>query len=266
MNTGFFAQPNPPYCRANYLFAYQWLEKVASLAALLAHVEALRAAGPGHRYLSTLDDIQQASYTSGHASQDDRLYLASPPDMDWDDPAQEAAWELQALQHRARQLRQAQGPQRWAEVCGSLALSGSDIDALLAANRCPDLLLDEVIYIQRLPLADADPLIAGQPNGYFSADWDSFQNHAIHQHLAQQHGYQLYAMGAAWMALARPQPPDAAQAQALVEDLRALYASGDDALRAHAGWQALPAVLHTQRSLVLGYTEDMADRWESTQA
>ncbi|WP_394681191.1 hypothetical protein [uncultured Comamonas sp.] len=73
-------------------------------------------------------------------------------------------------------------------------------------------------------------------------------------------------MGAAWMALARPQPPDAAQAQALVEDLRALYASADEALRAHPGWQALPAVLQTQRSLVLGYTEDMADRWESTQA
>jgi len=132
MNTGFFAQPNPPYRRANYSFAYQWIEEVGSLAALLAHVEALRAADPDHRYLCTLDDIQQGSYTSGHASQDDRLYLDSPPDMDWDDPAQQAAWELQALQHRARQLRQA--PQRWAEVCGSLAVSASDIDALLAAD------------------------------------------------------------------------------------------------------------------------------------
>ena len=262
MNTGFFAQPNPPYRRANYSFAYQWIEEVGSLAALLAHVEALRAGDLAHRYMCTLDDIQQGSYTSGHASQDDRLYLASPPDMDWDDPAQEAAWDLQALQHRARQLREAQGPQRWAEACGSLALSGSDIDALLAANRSPDLLLDDVVYIQRLPLAIDDPLIAGQPNGYFSADWDSFQNHAIHQRLAQQHGYQLYAMGAAWMALARPQPPDAAQAQALVEDLRALYASGDEALLAHPGWQALPAVLQTQRILVMGYTDDMADRWE----
>ncbi|WP_428175264.1 hypothetical protein [Comamonas sp.] len=207
-----------------------------------------------------MDDIQQGSYTSGHASQDDRLYLASPPDMDWDDPAQEAAWDIQALQHRARQLRQA--PQRWAEVCGSLAVSASDIDALLAANRAPDLLLDDVVYIQRLPLAEGDPLIAGQPNGYFSADWDSFQNHAIHQHLAEQHGYQLLAMGAAWMALARVQPPGAAQAQALVADLRALYAQGNEALLAHAGWQALPALLQMQRTLVLGYTEDMADRWE----
>ena len=260
MNTGFFAQPSPPYPRTNYSFAYQWIEEVGSLTALLAHVEALRAADPAHRYLCTLDDIQQGSYTSGHASQDDRLYLASPLDMDWDDPAQEAAWDIQALQHRARQLRQA--PQRWAEVCGSLAVSASDIDALLAANRAPDLLLDDVVYIQRLPLAEGDPLMAGQPNGYFSADWDSFQNHAIHQHLAEQHGYQLLAMGAAWMALARVQPPGAAQAQALVADLRALYAQGNEALLAHAGWQALPALLQMQRTLVLGYTEDMADRWE----
>lgn len=262
MNTGFFEQPNPPYRRANYGFAYQWIEEVGSLAALLAQVEALRAADPHHRYLATLDDVQQCSYTSGHASMDDRLYLDSPTDMDWDDPAQEAAWNLQALQHRALQLRQAQGPGSWAAVCGTLCTSADDIAALVAANRTPDALLDDVVYIQRLPLASDDPLIAGQPNGYFSADWDSFQNHAIHQYLAEQHGYQLFAMGASWMALARPQPPDGAQAQALVDDLRALYASGDEALLAHPGWQALPAVLETQRILVMGYTDDMADRWE----
>ncbi|MCS4294345.1 hypothetical protein M2375_002578 [Comamonas sp. BIGb0152] len=210
MNTGFFAQPNPPYRRANYGFAYQWLEDVGSLAALLAQVEALRAADPDYRYLATLDDVQQGSYTSGHASQDDRLYLDSPADMDWDDPAQEAAWALQALQHRAQQLRLAHGPGNWAEVCGSLSTSADDIAALVAANRAPDLLLDDVVYIQRLPLASDDPLIAGQPNGYFSADWDSFQNHAIHQYLAEHHGYALFAMGASWMALARADPPDAA--------------------------------------------------------
>lgn len=110
MKTGFFAQPNPPYRRANYGFAYQWVEDVGSLAALLAQVQALRAADPDHRYLATLDDVQQCSYTSGHASQDDRLYLDSPAEMDWDDPVQEAAWNLQALQHRALQLRKAQRP------------------------------------------------------------------------------------------------------------------------------------------------------------
>lgn len=262
MKTGLFAQPHPPYRRANYGFAYQWLEEVGSLAALLAQVEALRAADPDHRYLATLDDVQQCSYTSGHASMDDRLYLDSPADMDWDDPAQEAAWNLQALQHRALQLRQAQGPGSWAAVCGSLSTSPDDIAALVAANRNPDALLDDVVYIQRLPLASDDPLIAGQPNGYFSADWDSFQNHAIHQHLAERHGYQFFAMGASWMALARTEPPDAAQAQVLVGDLRLLYAAGDEELLAHPGWQALPALLQSQRSLVLGYTEDMADRWE----
>lgn len=262
MKTGFFAQPNPPYRRANYSFAYQWLENVGGLAALLAQVESLRAADPDYRFLATLDDLQQGSYTSGHASQDDRLYLASPADMDWDDPAQEAAWDLKALQHRALQLRNAQRPDSWAEVCGSLSTSPDDIAALVAANRAPDLLLDDVVYIQRLPLASDDPLIAGQPNGYFSADWDSFQNHAIHQHLAEQHGYALFAMGASWMALARAEPPDAAQAQAIVADLQALYATGDEELLAHPGWQALPALLQSQRSLVLGYTEDMADRWE----
>lgn len=104
-------------------------------------------------------------------------------------------------------------------------------------------------------------MIAGQPNGYFSADWDSFQNHAIHQHLAVRHGYQLYAMGASWMAFVRLQPPNAEQALALVADLRDLYAGGHDDVLAHPAWQTLQSVLQSQCGLVLGYTEDMAERW-----
>ena len=35
------------------------------------------------------------------------------------------------------------------------------------------------------PCPTTSSMIAGQPNGYFSADWDSFQNHAVIRHLAR---------------------------------------------------------------------------------
>ena len=264
MKTGLFPAPDQdaddgPFRRGNYAHAYAWLEEVDSLQALQAHVAALSAADPTHRYLCTLDDINQCSYTSGHAAQDDRLYLNEPNDdaLDWDDPAQVAAWEGICLQHRVQQLQSAQLQQSWASVCGTLSFGDEDLGALLRANREPDQLLDTVVYIQRLPVASDDLMIAGQPNGYFSADWDSFQNHAIIRHLAQHYGYRFFAMGAAWMGFVRAEPLDATQAQQLVTELQQLYEG--KTLSADPAWQALTQVLQQRSTLMLGYTEGMAE-------
>jgi hypothetical protein len=62
------------------------------------------------------------------------------------------------------------------------------------------------------------------------------------------------------MVLARLSPPDATLAQVVVAVLWALYASGDEALLAQPAWRALPALLPTQRILVMGHTDDMAYR------
>ena len=250
-----------PYRRLNYAFAYVWQEGPPDLERLLAHLGALHAADPHHHYLCTLDDPGQCSYTSGHACEDDRFDLDEPDDMDWDNPVQLAAWELASLQHRVQQLGNPDVAQTWADVCGTLSASADSVDALLTANRAPDQLIDEVVYIQRLPVAAADLMIAGQPNGYFGTDWDTFQNHAIIRHLATQWGYRFFGMGASWMGFVRTTPPDADQAQRLVADLRDLYGAGQgDEVLQHAGWQALAQLLATQRTLVLGYTENM-DVW-----
>ena len=184
MKTGTFAQPGQateaqPYRRGNFGCAYEWLEDFDGLQEILQHLDQLAAKDIEHRYLCTLDDVSQCSYTCGHAGQDDRLYLDSPDDMDWDDPKQERAWEQASLQHRLAQLNKPEVAQSWEQVCGSLCTMADDVLALLQANRAPDLLLDDVVYVQRIPVSSDDLKIAAQPNGYFSADWDTFQNHAI---------------------------------------------------------------------------------------
>lgn len=265
MQTGRFPEPgqsqdDAPFRRLNYDFAYEWVENADSLDALLAHLDALRAADPGHRYLCTLDDTAQCSYTSGHAGQDERLEFDAPEDMDWDDPAQLATWELDCLQHRVQQLANPDVVQNWASVCGTLWVAPETVSGLLAANREPDQLLDEVIYIQRLPVPSDELMIAGQPNGYFSDDWDTFQNHAIICHLAEQWEYRFFGMGAAWMGFVRATPLSSDQAQRLVADLRNLYASGQDKeVLQHPAWAALADLLTTRCTLLLGYTENMAD-------
>ncbi|WP_370680635.1 hypothetical protein [Comamonas sp. GB3 AK4-5] len=251
MKTGDFAVGAP--WRALDSFSHRWLEGADSLDAVLATLESLRAAEPGMGFLCTLDDVAQCRYTSGHARQDDRLYLA------YDDAPDEATEDRLQLEHTMRQLQHPEWAQDWAAVCGSLLVLEEDVLALLAANRAPQRLLDEVVYIQRLPVPRDDLLLAGMPNGYFSADWDVFQNHAVLHHLTMQHGYRFFGIGASWLGLVRATPPDAEQARALVQDLRQLYGQGRDAVLQHPGWDALVAVLQARRTLLLGYTEGMAE-------
>lgn len=264
METGLFPPPghdtqDQPFRRGNFAFAYAWLEGVDSLDALLAYIDGLRAADPDHRYLCTLDDINQCNYTCGHAGNDERLSLDAPNDMDWDDPAQQAAWQLASLQHRVQQLAKPELAQTWASVCGTLSTDGDDVETLLTANHNPNLLVEDVIYVQRLPVDADDVLIAGQPNGYFSADWDSFQNHAIIRHLATQYGYRFFCMGAAWMGFVRPAPLSVAQANRLVGELRDLYGRSNEEAAGHEAWAALAQVLQARRTLVLGYIENIAE-------
>lgn len=259
MKTGRFDGEQAEYRQGNFGFAHEWLQEFKTLDEVLERLDALRAAYPAHRYLCTLDDVSQCSYTSGHASQDERLYLDDPEDMDWEDPAQEQALTLASLQHRVAQLQRPELEQDWAQVCGTLLLAAEDVDALLQANRRPEVLLDEVVYVQRLPVPDDELMIAGQPNGYFSADWDSFQNHAVIRHLAAQYGYRFFGMGAAWMGFVRCSLPDAALVDRLIEDLRMLYGQGQDEVREHAGWGQLASVLLSRRTLMLGYAEGLAE-------
>lgn len=259
MKTGKFDGEQAEYRRGNFGFAHEWLQEFKALDEVLERLDALRAADPGHRYLCTLDDVSQCSYTSGHASQDERLYLDDPEDMDWEDPAQEQALMLASLQHRVAQLQRPELRQEWAQVCGTLLLAAEDVNALLQANRRPEVLLDDVVYVQRLPVPSDELMIAGQPNGYFSADWDSFQNHAVIRHLAAQYGYRFFGMGAAWMGFVRSTPPDALLAGRLIEDLRMLYSPGPGEMREYADWAPLAALLLSRRTLLLGYAENLAE-------
>ena len=240
--------------RAIDSFSLCALTQVPDMEALLAELARLRAAHAPLRLLCTLDDVRQCLYTSGHARQDDRLWL------DQEEGESDAEHETRQLAHVLAQLNDAAHRLDWPQLAGSLACGPDEVRALLLANREPDALLDdEAVFVQALPVPADHQLIAGLPNGYFSGDWDVFQNHALSCHLQQAHGYHLFGMGAAWLGFERAAPPSAEQAAALVDDLRTVYAGSDEALKAHPDWTALQAVLPTRRTLLLGYAEDMAD-------
>lgn len=237
-------------------FSCRRLSGGVSLRRVLDCLEELRQADPGHRYLCTLDDLNQCCYTSGHAASDERIAMDSG-DIDFDDPESVRAFEARRLAHVAARLQDPALRESWQGVCGTLVAGVDDVAALAGMNRDPDRVLDDVVYVQRLAVPEDDLLIAGLPNGYFTCDWDVFQNHAVIRQMRDRHGYRLFGIGASWLGFVRDRPMSRDGADMLVADLADLYGCGG--ADARPVWQALAGIAATGTTLLLGYTENFAE-------
>lgn len=232
-------------------FSHALLTDAPTLDEVRTCLASLRAGDERHRYLCTLDDAGQCRYTSMHASDDERIALHD--DEEPATPADALLSRQRGLVHVVTQLEQSRHRLHWTALAGTLICNDQDIEALLTANGSPDRIVDDVVCVQRVPVARDDLLIAALPNGYFSADWDVFQNHALICHLQQQYGYRLFGLGASWLGFQRDAAPDAAQAAALVADLEQVYAAGTGQV-----WAALATTLTARATLLLGYTENFS--------
>lgn len=236
--------------------SHRRLSGAVSLRKVLQCLDELRRADPGHRYFCTLDDINQCCYTSGHAGNDDRIDM-DYGDTDFDDPESVHAFEVRRAAHVVAQLQDASLRQSWEDVCGTLMTTLDDVDVLVATNRDPDRVLDSVVYLQRVTVPDDTFMIAALPNGYFSCDWDVFQNHAVIRRLHERHGYRFLGLGASWLGFVRDAPPGTAAAEVLVADLADLYGCAGEQYQ--ASWLQLVEVVADGNVLLLGYTENFAE-------
>ncbi|WP_303637182.1 hypothetical protein [Stenotrophomonas tuberculopleuritidis] len=235
-------------------FSHALLTDAPTLDEVRACLASLRADDVRHRYLCTLDDAGQCRYTSMHASDDARIALYD--DEEPATPVDALLARERVLVHVVSQLEHSAHRLEWTALAGTLACNDEDIETLVAANAAPGSLLDDVVCVQRVPVDRDDLLIAALPNGYFSADWDIFQNHALIRHLQQHHGYHLFGLGASWLGFQRSSAPTPAETRTLVEDLRKAYAAG-----AEDTWTRLAQTLAARTTLLLSYTEDFSARF-----
>ncbi len=234
-------------------FSHVLLSDSPTLDEVLDCLASLHMADPRHRYLCTLDDVGQCRYTSMHASDDERIALYE--DEEPATPGDAWAARRRLLAHVVAQLEHSMHRLEWSALAGTLMCSDEDIEALVAANATPDLIIDDVVCVQQVPVTRDDLLIAALPNGYFSADWDIFQNHALIRHLQEHYDYRLFGLGASWLGFQRDSAPSPAEASALVADLQRVYAAGT-----HGTWSELAATLANRTTLLLGYTEDFSEQ------
>ncbi|MFI5593806.1 hypothetical protein ACIA5G_52920 [Amycolatopsis sp. NPDC051758] len=227
------------------------LAGIGTFTELLDVLAGLRAEHAPARILCTLDDVGQCLYTSGHATEDDRLWF---DDGDpGDDPAARRRADDARVAHVAAALDDTKLRVAWDELPGARLGGEADVAALVEVNRNPDGFLDDVVLVQRVPVPRDDLAVAGIPNGYFTADWDVFQNHTIIRRMAT-HGYRHVGIGASLLGFDRPAAPSLDEAQAVVADLKHLFGAPDA-----AGWAELTALLPQRRLLLLGYTENFPD-------
>ena len=264
----FDATPAPPWRKAN-VFGHAVVSAWTHVDELLGALDAAQAeAGEGHCVICTLDDLGQCLYTSMHAMEalgfgdgDSGDHNDQDHDEDEDDDDDESARRTFT---QLVQRFQAADAMRWPQVTGQLMWDEDDVRALVQINREPEPVLDDLVYLLRLPTARHTEAIAGLPNGYFSCDLNVFQNQAVIAHLAQQlptapHlGWRFFGIGASLLGFVRDDALSQAQAQALARELKALYGGTPQALD-DAPWAELQQVLIGKRRLFLGYTEALSD-------
>jgi hypothetical protein len=235
---------------------------LGSFATLLTLHARLQAERPEVCVLATLDDLGQACYTSGHAtdavelddvaghdlsSLGDELFEEGEHPGYLSTPA-EFPIRLANLIERARSvdLAQVQGVLSW-ETAG-------DANDLITVNRDPETALrlgqERQVLFQFVPVANAADTIAAFPNGYFNSDLDPMQNHVLARRLATEYGLQLFGIGSRFLGFRRSEALGRDMAQRLARDLAALYAGTPQAAIA-----ALSDLLTGREWLLVRYTE-----------
>jgi hypothetical protein len=201
-------------------------EGVTSISALLDTMRDRSAAHPGARMLATLDDVGQASYTSGHTIDANALDPIADDDTivgEDDEPP------LPDLSVRLARLVEAAGAVTLDQMRNRLWWTGEHRLSYFDLQDAPDEILDpKAIYIQAVPVTHAWETIAAFPNGYFQGDLSPMENLVLARHLEEAFGYELFGIGASYVGFRRRGPASAEQLRDLARFVVELHAAWNE--------------------------------------
>jgi hypothetical protein len=207
------------------------VEGARSMADFIAAYREKCAAHPDAKLIATLDDLDQAFYTSGHAIDAHHIDDTEGHDLGGLDPAAyENGAHLGYLTttsefpiRRANFLKKAAGVS-FAGLAGKLMW---DLDPnkpdVFALNAAPDDALAPVMLVQIVPVAMAADALCAFPNGYFTCDLSPFENHALARHLEERYGYALFGIGASYIGFLKTRALTGEEGAALAADLCSLF-------------------------------------------
>ncbi len=177
-----------------------------------------------------LENNHQAEYTSMHAVQDDRLYFDIHEylhNIDVNDPKWEQTYQNvcipKQLQHYIQQLNHIDNQHSFDGLTEKMqCYDEDDLQVILSFNRDPLTVMDKDITV-KIANVETDSLkLAMMPNGYFSCDFNPFENFAIIQRM-QQYGFEFMGLGAALIGLIKRADFQDEKIEDLMRDLALIY-------------------------------------------
>ncbi|HEX8063022.1 MAG TPA: hypothetical protein VF535_07375 [Allosphingosinicella sp.] len=234
---------------------------LSSFAQLMTVHSALQQERPGRVVLATLDDLDQACYTCGHATEAfglddvDRDLSALPEELFDGGEHQGYFSRPEEFPLRLANLLDKARPVGLAQLAGLLEFTpdgeGNDFVAVNAdPDRALGLSLEKHVLFQFVPVDSAADSIAAFPNGYFACDLSPMQNHALARHLESAYGLALFGIGSRYLAFRRSGTLGEGPARSLAAELASLYAGTPPAAA-----DRLARLIAGRDWLLLRYTE-----------
>lgn len=209
---------------------YADIVEIHSWAELLESYLSLKQDVYPKKVFLVLDDAAQAKYTSMHAVEDDRLYVDFSDDLneiEVNDPRWERTYQNvcvpKQLQHYIQQLSHLDHQRNFKSLAEKMQhYDENDLEALVYFNE--NLLISTNTEI-KVKVADVETeslKLAMMPNGYFSCDFDSFENFAIIQQM-QHYGFEFIGLGASLLGWIKTSDFKADKIEDLIQDLAVIY-------------------------------------------
>ncbi|MEG2885009.1 MAG: hypothetical protein RR884_10555 [Acinetobacter sp.] len=235
---------------------YADIVEIHSWAELLECYLALKQEVKPKKVFLVLDDSAQAEYTSMHAVEDDRLYVDFSDDLneiEVNDPRWERTYQNvcvpKQLQHYIQQLSHLDHQRNFKSLAEKMQhYDENDLEALVYFNE--NLLISTNTEI-KVKVADVETeslKLAMMPNGYFSCDFDSFENFAIIQQM-QHYGFEFIGLGASLLGWIKTSDFKADKIEDLIQDLAVIYPLDS------SHQKAIKALILKNNYLILPYSE-----------
>ncbi|MEG0604612.1 MAG: hypothetical protein RR487_08910 [Acinetobacter sp.] len=235
---------------------YADIVEIHSWAELLESYLSLKQDVHPKKVFLVLDDAAQAKYTSMHAVEDDRLYVDFSDDLNeievndplWNQTYQNVCVPKQ-FQHYIQQLSHLDHQRSFKSLAGKMQhYDENDLEALVYFNQHLLISMDSEIAVKVADVETEALKLAMMPNGYFSCDFDSFENFAIIQQM-QHYGFEFMGLGASLLGWIKTSDFKADKIEDLIQDLAVIYPLDS------SHQKAIKALILKNNYLILPYSE-----------
>lgn len=239
------------------LFESYLIEGLTSFNELLEVYHKYKKENPGKTIILTLDDLDQAEYTSTHSTMSNDLDETEGYDLSGLDRAcfennehiGYLSTPAEFFIQKGNFLKQTENVDFSSACEKGLTIEEDEVSILEKINLSPFEYLDKRIILKIVPVEKSYQGIFGFPNGYFASDLNPFENYALAKYLLEKYDYELFGVGASLLGFIRKDVLAKEQVKELISDLSELYNCSETVLT------MLQEPLQNSKQLFLKYIE-----------